>query len=122
MASHPKESLFKHYRESYGSSSQVEGHFVEQTYVYILCCAGSSFYVGMAKDLESRVRAHNNGHGPAYTLRRRPVGLVYFEIVDSVRTETQREQQLKRWSHAKKQALVLGDLLQLKARSTAVGK
>ena len=55
-------------------------------------------------------------------LRRRPVGLVYLEIFDSVRTASQRERQLKRWSHAKKQALVSGEILQHQALSTTAGK
>ncbi len=44
-------------------------------YVYILRCADDSFYVGSARDLDARVKAHNDGRGVAYTFRRRPVGL-----------------------------------------------
>ncbi|MGB7952183.1 MAG: GIY-YIG nuclease family protein [Candidatus Binatia bacterium] len=32
-------------------------------YVYILRCANDSFYVGSAQDLNSRVKAHNDGRG-----------------------------------------------------------
>jgi putative endonuclease len=63
-------------------------------YVYILRCADDSFYVGSAQDLDSRLKAHIDGRGAAYTFKR--------------------ERQLKRWSYGKKEALVAGDLGRLK--------
>ncbi len=58
--------------------------------------------------------AHNEGRGAAFTFKRRPVQLRYSELFHSEREAVQRERQLKRWSRAKKEALVLGDLDQLK--------
>ena len=86
-------------------------------FVYILRCANGGFYVGSAQDLESRVRAHNDGHGAAYTFKHRPVGLVYSEAFPSETQAVKRERQLKRWSHAKKQALADGNAEQLKRLS-----
>jgi putative endonuclease len=83
-------------------------------YVYILRCADDSFYVGSAQDLNSRVKAHNDGRGAAYTFKHRPVHLVYSEIFDSEIVAVTRERQLKRWSHEKKQALVEGNVERLK--------
>ena len=36
-------------------------------YAYILRCADDSFYVGSAQDLDSRVKAHNDGRGAPLT-------------------------------------------------------
>jgi len=83
-------------------------------YVYILRCADDSFYVGSAQDLDARVKAHNAGRGGAYTFRHRPVGLVYREAFCSVQEAVTRERQLKRWTRAKKESLIAGDLKRLK--------
>jgi len=83
-------------------------------YVYILRCADDSFYVGSAQDLNSRVKAHNDGRGAAYTFKHRPVHLVHSEVFDSEIVAVTRERQLKRWSHEKKQALVEGNVERLK--------
>jgi putative endonuclease len=83
-------------------------------YVYILRCADDNFYVGSARDLDERVKAHNTGRGAAYTFKHRPVYLVYSEIFDTETAAVKREQQLKRWSHKKKQALVDANIEGLK--------
>jgi predicted GIY-YIG superfamily endonuclease len=46
-----------------------------------------------------------------------PVDLVYSEEVSSLRAAVHREKQLKRWSAAKKAALIKGDLQRLRALS-----
>jgi putative endonuclease len=83
-------------------------------YAYILRCADDSFYVGSARDLDSRVKAHNDGRGAAYTFKHRPVRLVYYETFGSETAAVTRERQLKHWSHGKKLALVEGHLERLK--------
>jgi predicted GIY-YIG superfamily endonuclease len=87
---------------------------VQPYYVYILRCADDSYYVGSAQDLDSRVKTHNDGRGAAYTFKHRPVHLVYSEPFDSETHAVTREQQLKHWSHGKKQALVDGNIQRLK--------
>ena len=86
-------------------------------HVYILRCADGSLYVGMARDLHARVNAHNDGLGAAYTFKRRPVHLVYSERFVSEAEAVRREQQLKNWSRRKKEALVTGNLQNLKRAS-----
>jgi putative endonuclease len=86
-------------------------------WVYILRCSDGTFYVGLTRDLTSRVKAHNDGDGSSYTRRRRPVTLVYAEEFDAQEKALARERQLKRWSGQKKQALVARDLTTLKALS-----
>jgi predicted GIY-YIG superfamily endonuclease len=75
-------------------------------YAYILRCADDSFHVGSARDLNARVKAHNDGRDAAHTFKHRPVQLVYSEAFESETAAVSRERQLKRWSHGKKQALV----------------
>jgi putative endonuclease len=78
-------------------------------FVYILLCSDGTYYVGCTADLHDRERVHNESHGAEYTASRRPVRLVYSEECDSWPAARDREAQLKRWPHAKKQALVDGD-------------
>ena len=63
-------------------------------YAYILRCADDSFYVGSAQDLDSRVKAHNDGRGAAHTFKHRPVQLVYSEGFESEIAAVTRERQL----------------------------
>lgn len=48
-------------------------------FAYILSCNDGSYYVGVATDVEDRVREHNAGQGSAFTKKRKPVKLVYTE-------------------------------------------
>jgi putative endonuclease len=77
-------------------------------YCYILRCSDDSLYVGVAEDPERRCREHNDGKGADWTARRRPVELVWSEAHPSLASARTRENQLKRWSHSKKLALVRG--------------
>ena len=86
-------------------------------YVYILRCTDDRFYVGSAPNLDSRVKAHNDGRGAAHTFKHRPVHLVYSETFDSEILAVTQERQLKRWSRGKKQALVEGNSRRLKRLS-----
>lgn len=80
-------------------------------YVYILCCADGSYYVGSTRDeLELRVAQHNDGTFGGYTISRRPVKLVNSEAFVNITDAIAAERQLKGWSRAKKEALIGGDL------------
>jgi putative endonuclease len=61
------------------------------------------------------VAVHNAGRGPAFTSNRRPVTLVFTEPHSTRASAVRRERQLKRWSRAKKEALIDGDLAGLHA-------
>src|SRR6185436_11145023 len=78
-------------------------------FTYILRCADDTLYVGHTENLASRERTHNDGKGAKYTAARTPVRMVYAEEHHSIESAIARERQLKRWSHKKKEALVLGD-------------
>jgi putative endonuclease len=86
-------------------------------FVYIHLCSDTSYYVGYAADVPARVSLHNQGRGASWTARRRPVTLVYQEPSRAELEAMRRESQLKRWSHAKKQALVDNDPSRLKLLS-----
>jgi predicted GIY-YIG superfamily endonuclease len=83
-------------------------------HVYILRCVDESLYIGTAKNLEARLKAHNDGQGAAYTFKHRPVRLVHSESYPAEREALARERQLKHWSRAKKESLIAGDLERLK--------
>lgn len=83
-------------------------------HVYILRCADNSLYVGHCEDVEARRTCHQNGKAAAWTAKRRPVKLVYSEPFPTRAAAIARERQLKRWSHAKKSALIRGDQDELK--------
>jgi putative endonuclease len=79
-------------------------------HVYMLLCVDQTFYVGVTNDLERRVAQHEYGNDPeSYTFSRRPVRLVHSSDFQSVLDAIDWEKRLKKWSHAKKAALVQND-------------
>jgi predicted GIY-YIG superfamily endonuclease len=82
--------------------------------VYILRCADGTLYTGSTADVQAREAIHNQGKGAKYTAARRPVKIVYSEEHESRSAAQKREYQLKRWSRAKKEALVARDLSALR--------
>ena len=77
-------------------------------YMYILNCADGTTYVGSTRSLEKRVWEHNNGFGAAYTRKRLPVTLAYFEEYDNVSAAFGREKQVQGWGRKKRDALIEG--------------
>ncbi|MFT7352174.1 MAG: putative endonuclease [Flavobacterium sp.] len=76
-------------------------------YVYILLCNDKSLYVGVTSNLERRLEEHNSGkYSNAYTFKRRPVELVYFQNFTEPTVAIFFEKQLKKWIKVKKQALI----------------
>ena len=86
-------------------------------WVYIVRCSDGTLYIGHSCNVHSREKTHNEGHGALYTATRRPVRIVYSESHDRLDAAIARERQLKRWTTAKKEALIAGDLVTLKSRS-----
>ncbi len=83
-------------------------------FVYMLRCSDGSLYIGHSDNIASRVKTHNDGFGARYTAERRPVTLVHSEEYGSTKDAIWRERQLKRWTSAKKEALIAGDFATLK--------
>ena len=78
--------------------------------MYVLHCADGSFYVGSTWDLERRLWQHNHGEGAAYTRKRMPVRLAYFEYSDRIEAAFAREKQVQGWGRQKRIALIEGRL------------
>jgi predicted GIY-YIG superfamily endonuclease len=91
-----------------------DGIVVVMWFVYILRGADNSLYVGEMNELDSRLAKHDEGSASFFTARRRPVALVYTETRLTRDDALKREKQIKRWTRAKKEALIAGDLAALK--------
>jgi putative endonuclease len=94
-----------------------DGIVVWMPWVYIVRCSDGTLYVGHTCNVHSREKTHNEGHGSLYTAERSPVKVVYSESHDLLHAAIARERQLKRWTTAKKEALIAGDLATLKSLS-----
>ncbi|MCK6542451.1 GIY-YIG nuclease family protein [bacterium] len=78
--------------------------------VYILQCSDNSYYTGKTdKKVELRLWEHQNGVYRGYTSTRRPVKLVWSQGFPTYIEAISVERQIKRWSRAKKEALIKGD-------------
>lgn len=83
---------------------------MSQWYVYILRCADTSLYTGIATDVERRVAEHNAGQGARYTRGRGPVTLVYQEEVPDRPAALKREYAIKNMSAGQKRELISGNV------------
>jgi putative endonuclease len=77
---------------------------------YILECSDQSYYVGVATDIEDRLKEHNSGHGAKHTRLRRPVRLVWSRSCADYAEARAVETRLKGWSREKKRLLIVGSL------------
>ncbi len=94
--------------------------------VYILECKDESFYVGITSNLDKRIVEHNSGKDKtAFTYKRRPVTLKWFQHFTTPVEAIKFEKQLKGWSRTKKLALIEEDwerLVQHAKNHTDYGK
>jgi putative endonuclease len=85
--------------------------------VYILRLRSGALYVGCTTDFDARFREHEAGVACRTTSFDPPDALVFVEIQPNFRTARKRELQIKRWSRAKKVALISGDVGELERLS-----
>tara|TARA_R110002050_G_scaffold56512_3_gene127139 strand:+ start:101490 stop:101780 length:291 start_codon:yes stop_codon:yes gene_type:complete len=79
-------------------------------YVYILECCDKTYYTGFTSNLTSRIIAHNSGkHKDSFTYSKRPLTLVFYCEFTEAKFAIDVEKQIKKWSRAKKEALIKGD-------------
>jgi len=77
------------------------------SYVYILKCNDNSYYTGVTSKLEQRLFQHNTAFFPdCFTANKRPLELVFFAEFTDINLAFDKEKQIKKWSRAKKEALI----------------
>jgi predicted GIY-YIG superfamily endonuclease len=74
--------------------------------VYILRCGDGSLYTGIAKNVQARLRQHNEGRGAAYTRTRLPVELLYQQEGLTHSSALIREAKIKALSRSKKEEMI----------------
>lgn len=77
------------------------------SYIYILKCSDNSYYTGVTTNLEKRFQEHKHGfYKESYTYKRRPLSLVFYASFTDINLAIEKEKQIKKWSKAKKEALI----------------
>ena len=85
--------------------------------VYFLRLHSGMLYVGASVDLEQRLDDHTSGQACRTTALDPPLVLLRVEVCTAFPEARQREAQLKRWSRAKKEALINGSFRALRRLS-----
>lgn len=76
-------------------------------YVYILKCSDGTYYTGFTSNLEKRFVEHQTGkYKDSYTYSRRPLNLFFYAEFTDPNIAIEKEKQIKKWSKAKKEALI----------------
>lgn len=83
-------------------------------FVYILGTSDNKLYVGHTNDLFRRSQDHANSLGAKYIKDHGRFTLVYSEKFGTRADAMKREKQIKRWTRAKKEALIASNLGLLK--------
>ena len=86
-------------------------------WTYILRLKSGHLYIGSTTDLKQRYQDHLNGQACRTTKLDPPLKLVYSESFPAFSEARKREAQIKRWTRAKKEALVSGELAKLRKLS-----
>ena len=77
--------------------------------VYILLCRDGSLYTGIAKDVQARLKQHNEGRGASYTRTRLPVKLLYQHEGLTRSEALVREAQIKAMPRSKKEKIIFNE-------------
>ncbi len=65
-------------------------------WVYLLRCADTTLYCGIALEVEVRLKQHQEGKGAKYTRGRGPLELAYREACGTKAEALRREREIKR--------------------------
>ena len=80
---------------------------MHRTYcVYIMASASGTLYIGSTSDIVKRAWEHKTGALDGFSKRYGCTRLVYYERFDDPRDMVNRERELKRWTRARKVALI----------------
>lgn len=88
-----------------------------RAWVYILQSLDGSLYIGQTANVAERLRKHRLGLGSKHTHDHPGARLVWVEGPMAPKEAILRKAQLKRWSRAKKEALIAGDTTTLRRLS-----
>ena len=91
-------------------------------YLYILRLGSGRLYTGSTTNLDQRYKDHYSGKASRTTKIDPPIELVYSEKLATFSEARKREAQIKRWSKAKKEALILGDTKRLRSLAKSRNK
>ncbi|MBM3209552.1 GIY-YIG nuclease family protein [Candidatus Shapirobacteria bacterium] len=85
-------------------------------FVYFLRSSSNQLYIGQTNNLQSREEQQLSKSSKAVKFVKdgKEFKIVYFEAYSTRKESMNRENQLKGWTRAKKEALIEGDLLLLK--------
>jgi len=83
-------------------------------FVYLLRLKSGGLYIGACNDVDKRYIEHCKGKASRMTKLDPPVDIAYTEEFKTFVEARRREAQIKRWSKAKKEALMAGDFAELK--------
>lgn len=80
-------------------------------FVYILRTSSNTLYIGQTNNLEKRLKTHKSdkNKGAKYVRYFNFFELVYTESYPTRTEAMRRESQLKKWTKAKKEALISGN-------------
>ena len=82
--------------------------------VYILKCWDKTYYTGITSNLWGRIEQHQSGkYKNSYTSSKRPIELVYYCEFTEPELAIEFEKRIKKWSQAKKEALINGEFEKL---------
>ena len=85
---------------------------MQLSYVYILKCSDNTYYTGVTSKLHKRIQEHKHGkHKESYTYKRRPIELKYYAEFTDINLAIQSEKQIKKWSKAKKEHLLITNMI-----------
>lgn len=80
---------------------------MKSSFVYILKCSDGTFYTGVTNNVERRFAEHVDNENPkSYTFSRKPLELVFSTEFLNIEDAIAFEKRLKKWSQAKKIALI----------------
>lgn len=91
-------------------------------YFYILRLRSGDLYIGATTNLNQRYEDHCLGKACRTTKLDHPLKLVYSESFPTFSEARKQEAQVKRWTRAKKEALVSGDMDRLQPLSKSKKK
>jgi len=86
-------------------------------WLYILRLKSGQLYIGSTTDMDQRYEDHCSGRACRTTKLDPPIAHIFTEEYQTFSEARKREAQIKRWTRAKKEALVSRDLTKLKQLS-----